>query len=384
MPQNIPLAWRQLAFEPMRTLSALAGIMAAVLLMWSQLGILVAVQESATVVHRRVGPGLVVIHPHSTSLTKLQSFSGRALARLLAHPLVAGVHEIQSARGDWKAPGGSPARSIIVYGLDPGVCPLQLPGLAEARARLNAPDCVLFDAGSKPVFGPVMPALRRGEAFEAELDHRRVRVVGETLIGTTIDADGHIITTRANFLRLFPGRTPGLIDLGLVSLCEGADPEAVRRDCQSLLGPEAKVLTAAGFLAFEMAYLRANHPVEFIFSAGAAIAFFIGFVIVYQILYTDVASHLPQFATLKAMGFTDGYLLRIVLGQGLILSILGYIPGTILAMVVYLVLWKVTNLPIVPTWERGVFLLVLTVLMCFLSGMVAVRKLRSADPADVF
>ena len=250
--------------------------------------------------------------------------------------------------------------------------------------RRAEPDTVLFDTVAKPVFGPVAQALRRGEVFEAELDHRRVRAVGETRIGATIEADGHLLTSRANFLRLFPARQPGLIELGLASLREGADLEQVRRECQALLGTEARVLTKEGFLAFEKDYLRANHPVEFIFSAGAAIAFFIGFIIVYQILYTDVAAHLPQFATLKAMGFTDGFLLRIVLGQGLILSILGYIPGTILGLLVYLVLESVTSLPIVPTWERGLMLLVLTVLMCFLSGVLAVRKLRSADPADVF
>ncbi|MBY0229116.1 MAG: ABC transporter permease DevC [Gemmataceae bacterium] len=383
MPQNIPLAWKQLAHEPMRTFSAVAGIMAAVLLMWSQLGLLVAVQKSATSMHRKIEAGLVVTHPHSTSMTKMQSFSSRALARLLGHPSVKGVHEVYSARGDWKAPGGAPARSILVYGMEPD-CPMRLPGLEASRSRLAQPDTVLFDAGSKDVFGPVVPALRKGEPFEAELDHRRVRAVGETAIGTTIEADGHLVTTRANFLRLFPARKPGLIELGLVTLREGADAEQARRECQAIVGPEARVLTKEGFLQFELAYLRANHPVEFIFGAGSAVAFFIGFVIVYQILYTDVSSHLPQFATLKAMGFTDGYLLRIVLGQGVILSILGFIPGTLLAFGVYAVLTSVTNLPIVPTWERGFMLLGLTVLMCVLSGMLAVRKLRSADPADVF
>lgn len=383
MPQNIPLAWKQLAHEPMRTFSAVAGIMAAVLLMWSQLGLLVAVQESATSMHRRVEAGLVVLHPHSTSMTKMQSFSTRALARLLGHPQVRRVHEVYSGRGDWKVPGGTPARSILVYGMQPD-CPMRLPGLEDARAALAAPDTVLFDGLSKDVFGPIVPTLKRGEAFEAELDHRRVRVVGLTSIGPTIESEGHLIASRANFLRMFPPRPPGLIELGLVTLAEGTDAETARRECQAIVGPEAKVLTKEGFLQWEMDYLRANHPVEFIFTAGSAIAFFIGFIIVYQILYTDVSSHLPQFATLKAMGFTDGYLLRIVLGQGLILSILGFIPGTILAFLVYKVLSDVTSLPIVATWERGIMLLVLTMLMCFLSGLLAVRKLRSADPADVF
>jgi putative ABC transport system permease protein len=368
----------------MRTFAAVAGVMSAVLLMWSQLGLLSAVQESATYFHRKVKNALVVLHPHSTSQAKLQPFSSRALARLLAHPSVVSVHEVYSARADWKAPGPEPARSITVYGLEPEASPLKLPGLDQTGGKLHQPDCVLYDVGSKPVFGPVAQALRRGEEFEAEINHRRVRAIGATYIGTTIEADGHLVTTRANFLRIFPERRPGHIDIGLASLREGADAEAARRECQALLGPEARVFTTEGFLAFEMAYLRANHPVEFIFTAGSAIAFFIGFVMVYQILYTDVASHLPQFATLKAMGFTDGYLLRIVLGQGLILSVLGYIPGTILAFFVYHVLTEVTNLPILPTWERGILLLVLTVLMCFLSGILAVRKLRSADPADVF
>ncbi|MFN9969794.1 MAG: FtsX-like permease family protein [Phycisphaerae bacterium] len=112
--------------------------------------------------------------------------------------------------------------------------------------------------------------------------------------------------------------------------------------------------------------------------------FFIGFIVVYQILYTDVSNHLPQYATMKAMGFSNGYLYQLVLEQSVQLSILGFVPGTLIAAIMYEGLRKVTQLPMVLDPERGVMLAVITVLMCVCSGMMAIRKLSSADPADVF
>ena len=106
--------------------------------------------------------------------------------------------------------------------------------------------------------------------------------------------------------------------------------------------------------------------------------------IVYQILYTEVATHLPQFATLKAIGFTDAYLLRLVIEEALLLSFMGFIPGVILSLGVYHIAAKETLLPMAMTVSRLVMVFGLTVAMCMFSAAMAVKKLRSADPADIF
>jgi putative ABC transport system permease protein len=114
------------------------------------------------------------------------------------------------------------------------------------------------------------------------------------------------------------------------------------------------------------------------------VGFIVGIVIVYQILYTDVANHLPEYATLKAMGYSDRYLLGVLLQESLLLAILGYIPGFLISLGLYQLAFAATMLPIGMKVERAVFVLVMTFAMCSFSGVIAIQKLRSADPADVF
>ncbi|NJO98747.1 MAG: FtsX-like permease family protein [Pleurocapsa sp. CRU_1_2] len=111
---------------------------------------------------------------------------------------------------------------------------------------------------------------------------------------------------------------------------------------------------------------------------------FIGAVIVYQILYTDVTNHLAEYATLKAMGYTDRYLLKIVLQEALLLATLGFIPGSIISIGLYDLTKDAARLPMATNINRVAFIFCLTTLMCFVSGATAVRKLRAADPADIF
>ncbi|HEY9736672.1 MAG TPA: FtsX-like permease family protein, partial [Trichocoleus sp.] len=109
-----------------------------------------------------------------------------------------------------------------------------------------------------------------------------------------------------------------------------------------------------------------------------------GVVIVYQILYSDVTDHLPEFATLKAMGYSDRYLLTVLLQESLILALIGFVPSLLLATGLYQLVYAATLLPIGMKLDRAITVLVLTVVMCAGSGAIAMRKLYSADPADIF
>jgi putative ABC transport system permease protein len=110
----------------------------------------------------------------------------------------------------------------------------------------------------------------------------------------------------------------------------------------------------------------------------------VGMVIVYQILFADIAGHLSEYATLKAMGYSNGYLTRVVLGAAVILAVIGFVPGFLVSAFLYDFVAGATFLPLVMTAERalGVFLLIFA--MCFTAGLLAMRKLRDANPADMF
>ena len=216
--------------------------------------------------------------------------------------------------------------------------------------------------------------------METEVNRRRIRVIGAIDVGISIIADGNLYMTPENFLRLFPGRSPGAVDMGLIELKAGADPQRIRNELEPYLGSEAVILTQSELVTAEENFLRENAPIDFIFGMGAAVGFFIGFVVVYQILYTEVTNHLPQFATMKAMGFTDGYLLQVVLSQALILSVLGYVPGFFLALGLYQVATKAIQMQFTMTLGRALMVWSFTLVMCGLSAAIAVRKAQSADP----
>src|SRR5262249_17947701 len=152
------------------------------------------------------------------------------------------------------------------------------------------------------------------------------------------------VTSDLNFQRL-TGRPAGSVDLGVVRLRPGADAEQVKVDLQQALGPHLLVLTIGEYLDRELDFLLKRSPVNFVFTLGTAVGFLVGFAIVYQVLFTDVSNHLPQYATLKAIGYSDGYLRWIVLKSAFILSVLGYFPGTLLSGVLYAVAARATRLP---------------------------------------
>jgi putative ABC transport system permease protein len=150
------------------------------------------------------------------------------------------------------------------------------------------------------------------------------------------------------------------------------------------LPADVRVLTKAGFAAVERSYWEDSTSIGFIFGLGAAMGFIVGTVIVYQVLYTDVSDHLPEYATLKAMGYKSTYLYSVVLQESLILSVLGYIPGFIIVWGVYNLIKAATSLPVGMTAERALTVFILTVIMCVASGAIAMRRVQSADPADIF
>jgi putative ABC transport system permease protein len=242
---------------------------------------------------------------------------------------------------------------------------------------------VLFDRLSRPEFGPIPQWFAEGKRVTTEVDRRRVTVGGLFSLGANFSADGNAVTSDINFLRIFD-RDPGLIDVGVINLEAGTNLAAVQQELQEKLSKDVFVFNKAEFVAHELYYWETGTAIGFIFSLGAAMGFVVGIVIVYQVLYTDVADHLPEYATLKAMGYGDSYFFILVFQEALILAVLGFIPGFFVSSGLYALAAGATNLPIAMTLSRAIFVFILTVIMCCASGVIAVRKLRAADPADIF
>lgn len=384
MLRSLIIAWSQLSFVRTRLLLAVLGVVFADVLMWMQLGFLDACPNCARVVNERLNADLVVISPLSESTFRLASYPARVLHRVPAHPDVTSVQAGLLGVGNWRNPWDGREFTVLVYGFEPYELPMFVPGLEEHWGDIRQLDVCVFDEQSRPEFGPVAETLGTGQSVNVEINRRKLHVAGSVQIGASFAADGSIVTSDSNFRRMFPTRKSGVIDLGLVRLRKGADPQVVKAELQALLARDAVVLTIPELIDYELRFWEQNSPIGVMFTMGAAIGFLVGFVIVYQILYTDVINHLPQYATLKAMGFTDGYLLRHVLRQALLLVGLGYVPGAVLAWGMYSLTACATHLPMQITSERAVQILALTLTMCVLAGTVAMRRLRTSDPADLF
>ncbi|MBY0400080.1 ABC transporter permease DevC [Myxococcota bacterium] len=381
---EIPLGWLQLKHQKLRFAVALAGVALAVVLILMQLGFREAMFESAVRFHDALDCEVVLISNELTYIVSPRSFSQRRLWQARGVPGVAGVTPVYLGLASFKNPETHGSRSILVMGIDPTEGLLRFPGLREQLGQTVIQDAVLFDAHSRPEFGPVAERVRREGRLAVDVNHRQITIAGLYALGTSFGIDGSLVTSETNFLRLFPHRDRGLIEIGAVRLEAGADPAVVRDAIRARVDADVLVLTRQEFRQKEIAYWDATTPIGYVFSFGVLVGLVVGGIIVYQILFSDVNDHLPEYATLKAMGYSNAYLAGVVLQQAVILAGLGFLPAMGLALLLYRASGEATRLPIVMTWERALLVFVLTLVMCSASALLALRKVRTADPAEIF
>ncbi|AFZ54388.1 ABC transporter permease DevC [Cyanobacterium aponinum] len=380
-----PLAWLQLSKEKIRLLIAIAGISFADILMFMQLGFKTALLNSAVRIHENIKGDIFLISPQSDALIGMKSFSSRRLYEALAVKEVESINPLYIGFTTWKNPLNQKTRQIMIMGFNPKEPIFNLSGVQKNLDKLKQPDQVLFDTDSRPEFGPIPELFQEGKTVKTEISNRQIEVAGLFTIGATFGADGNIITSDLNFLRIFAQRDKGLIDVGVINLEEDANTEAVIKTLKNKLSSgDVLVLSRDEFVNYERSYWENTTAVGFVFTLGTVMGLIVGTVIVYQILYTDVADHLPEYATLKAMGYTNNYLLVLVFQQAIILACIGFLPGLGFSAFLYSVTAKATGLPIFLSKSLIISVFLLTLFMCGFSGAIAVNKLKSADPADIF
>lgn len=379
-----PIGWLQLKHKPLRLAVAMAGISFAVLLILMQLGFRAALFESAVRFHERFQYDIALFSPDSVFIVRPQSFSIRRLYQALAMDDVISAAPVYISKTTWKNPWDNSRRAINAVGISPEHKLLDAPGFSESIHKTIRQNAILFDDASRPEFGPVADAIEKFGKVTTEVNDREVEVVDTFTMGPSFGIDGSIITSDDNWLRLFPGNGRNDIHLGLLTLVEGASPPAVRDRLTAYLPDDVLVMTKQDFIDRESAYWDGATPIGYVFFFGAMIGLIVGAIIVYQILFADVSEHLNEYATLRAMGYKNRFVVGIVLQQAVILAVLGFIPGVVIANWLYGSASAATSLPIYLTTERALAVLLMTLAMCSLSGILAVRKVSRLDPADIF
>jgi putative ABC transport system permease protein len=381
---RVPLAWLQLTKSKGPLFSALAGVAFTVIFSLVQIAFQDALYTSVTLLYSHLKADIVLISPRYQCIVATENIPVRRLYQALAVDGVESVSPLYMGVMPWKNPVTHNDRQIMVIGFEPQPDVFDLAGVNENLSRIAAPGNVLFDEGSRPEFGQVAQLLRTQQPVMTELSHRQVEVDGLFRIGATFAVDGNIITGDGNFFRLLPYRKPGIADLGLIRLRPGVDVAAARSQIEAALPGDVTVLTRQGLLDREKEFFSSSLPVGLFFRTSVLVGLIVGAVIVYQILYSDVSEHLSEYATVKAIGYHDRYLFGVVLQEALILSILGFPPGVLIAWVVERIAQSATLLPIHMSWMQVGAVYLLTAFMCAAAGALAVRKLQQADPVDIF
>lgn len=382
--RRIPLAWLLLTRQPVRLAVALAGIAFAGILMFMQLGFRDGLFDASVTIHRLFDTDLVLISPRSSSSVSMAGFPRRRLVQAMADPDVEGITPVHWNLLLWRNPDTKATRSILTLGFEPADPLFTDPSLAPKAKLLQDRGRVLFDELSRPEFGPVAEWFRSGRTVESEINGKKVRVAGLVGLGTSFGADGNLLTSQETYLQLLPNTPPGSIEVGLIRLRPGADADEVVERLKRDLPDDVSVLTKTGFIAFEQNYWRSSTSIGFIFTLGAAMGFVVGCVIVYQILYSDVSDHLPEYATLMAMGYRLPTLLGVVAREGILLAVFGYLPAYAAGQGLYLLVRNATQLPVSMNLTRALTVFIMILVMCLGSATLAMRRLGDADPAEIF
>ncbi|MFI0403421.1 MAG: ABC transporter permease DevC [Cyanobium sp.] len=382
--KRTPLAWLQVSHNPVKLAIGLAGVSFSNLLMFFQLGLLDSIYNSQRKPIERLRADLVMVSAGYSNMGSLQVFDRSRLYQALGVEGVEGVSPLHISRATWITPETRKSFDIYVYGVNLNRPSLAFPELEGQLSRLQPLRNALFDRSSKKQYGPIASELKSNGLVNVEVNQKQLRIIDTFSLGSTFAADANLIVGDNTFYFLFPEKNPNKIEMGLIQLKPGSDPLAVQRALQPLMTKDVKVLTRTELSNLELNYWKRNSSVGFIFSLGVLVGFVVGSIIVYQILFGDVMNSLPQYATLKAMGYTDRYVISVVIQQSAILAFVGFIPGVLTSIGLYWLLATVTKLSVFMTTTRALQVLLLTFVMCVGSGALATRKLVQLDPADVF
>lgn len=381
-----PLAWLIMSHNKVRAVIAIAGVAFAVILLFMQLGFLGAVKSTATLVYDELDFDILVRSKQYLHFANSGSFPKNRLRMAESLSGVATATPFYVEVNQWRNPQNGTKRGILMLGADPHDHVFLSRELQRKITRLVAPEFLLIDRQSRREFGPAdgVQFGNRDFGVKSELSGQTVRIVGHFSLGSGLAADGSVMLSDRGFVRTLPGRNIDDVSLGLIRLEEHADAREVAAKLRQVLPPDVQVMTRREVAEYEVNHWVNETQIGVIFQLGVIVSLIVGAAIVYQVLSSDVVRHLAEYATLKAMGYRNFFLIRIVVQQALMLAVVGFAAAFLLSEALYRFTTKVANVPIEMNLERTGAVFGLSVVMCLASSLIAIRRLRNAEPADLF
>ncbi len=384
MTAGIHLAWLQLTKQKGHFLAALAGVAFAVTLMLGQIGLRDSLLTAAIRLYSHLNADVVMTSWQYQFEQGAGVIARERFAQALAVPGVLSCAPLDIGWAALKNPVNYQEHQIVLLGLNPADDVFRFDGQPVKFDALTESGALLFDDESRAMFGPIAAQARAHGDVQVQASRREAEVVGLFRLGPGFGTDGHLIASDFTYRMLTTGSSSTLPALGLIRIRPGADASQVVRSLSAALPSDVRFTTMPNFLEQEKSYWLRVSPIGFVFTAGLLIGLVVGSVVVYQILYSDVSNHRAEYATMKAMGYRDGQLSLLVMRQAVLMSVLGFIPGALLADAIYTITRNATLLPLEMTAVRSAQVYLLTLIMCAGSGAFAMLALRKADPAEIF
>jgi putative ABC transport system permease protein len=413
LPRTPPLALRNVLHGGMRSLLAIAGVAFSITLVLLQLGFLEAVRITATTVFDQLDFDVALLSPQYEQFFGPGSFPLQRLREAASVPGVIAARPLYAQMGFWRCPpspvessaGSPPAgekplgalsrwwlgsrrprplqlRELLVLGIDLERSPFREPiqsQLHAASQQLRHRDRLLMNAWSNLDFGWES----HNEFSGWELNGRAVEVVGSFTLQRSFGADASVLCSDENFARAQHMPGVGQVNFGLLMV----EPEAIGRVVNELnlrLPPDVRAWSRADLEALEEDYWVRQTATGKIFSYGVLVTILVAAVVIYQVLSNDIRDHITEYATLKAMGHTNNFLSRVVVVQAMIYALAAYLPAALVSVGVYRATEALANIPMRLTPMNLGWVLVLTLVASFVSALLTLNKVRSAEPAELF
>lgn len=380
---QIPIAWLLLIRFRAKLLTALAGIVFATVLIHVQFGLRAALFQSSITIFQQFNADAVIISKTTVGSTSLQPFDRTRLSAFDRYPEVVATMPVRYKFVRWRFPGLAQSRLAIMLGFNPKARVFNQQDIIDKQDILNLPGRILYDELSRKEFGPISQEFNKGRRVIVYINKKRALVSGLVKMGTSFSYDASFITSLTTFQDL-ASTDPESMEIGLIKLAPGVEAGNFLASLKDTIPEDIQIFTLKDFLNFEQTFWDRSKPIGFVFAFNATLGFVVGMLILYQILYTDVSSHLSDFSTMLALSFTYNRIRLIVFQESLMLTIIGYPIGIAGSILLFDLINKITGLGVYMSIDRALMCFVVILLMSTCSAFLAMKKLDEANPIEVF
>lgn len=375
---DVPIAWLNLLHQKARALVAVLGVSFAIFLIFMQMMFYSSVIGAAVIQYEALDFDILLRSTSYYEFSRPNSFPREYLYNAGSLPEVKRTAPLYLGSVRWYNVDDKVEKNVLAMGFFPADRVFRVPELEALFPEMVMPEHVLMDRMCLPKVGP------HEVGTVTQANGRRVVIAGNYSMGSGLVGDGNIIVNPHNFTRLLDGASLEKINLGLVRLHDPANAQAVSKQLRSTLPATVDVMTRDEAMQWERDHWVTATAIGWILAFSVFLAFTVGLVVIYQVLASDIARNISEYATMRAIGYSANAISWVILQQGMIMALLAYPMAWAGATALANMLQKMTNIPCAITPAASLAVLLMAVAMCIGSGWASIAKIRKMDPAELF